>query len=151
MNEQPPPTAPLAGLQPFHAMEIHARAKRLEAEGRSIAYLVAGEPGAPPAPKVRAAVAAVLDQPQGYTHFAGRVELREALAQYYRDQHGVEVDPGSIIATMGSSAGFILSFLSAFGSGARIAVTRPGYPAYLNTLDGLGFRAVEIALSAASA
>jgi aspartate/methionine/tyrosine aminotransferase len=29
-------------------------------------------------------------------------------------------------------------------------VTRPGYPAYLNTLDGLGFRAVEIPLAAAN-
>jgi aspartate/methionine/tyrosine aminotransferase len=61
----------------------------------------------------------------------------------------VEVDPASIIATMGSSAGFILSFLSAFPSGGTIAVTRPGYPAYLNTLDALGYRAMEIPLSAA--
>ena len=135
-------------LQPFYAMEIHAQAKRLEAQGRSICYLVAGEPGAPPAPKVREAVRAALDEAQLYTHFAGQSELREALAAYYADQHGVAVDPGSIIATMGSSAGFILSFLSAFAPGARIAVTRPGYPAYLNTLDALGFRAVEIPLNA---
>jgi aspartate/methionine/tyrosine aminotransferase len=41
--------------------------------------------------------------------------------------------------------------LSAFPVGARIAVTRPGYPAYLNTLEGLGYRPVEIALTAAGA
>jgi aspartate/methionine/tyrosine aminotransferase len=149
MNGQLSSPAETGGLRPFYVMEIHARAKRLEAEGRSICYLVSGEPGAPPAPKVRQAVAEVLDQPQNYTHFAGTAELRAALAAYYRAQHGVDVDPGAIIATMGSSAGFILSFLSAFRSGSRIAVTRPGYPAYLNTLDGLGFRAVEIPLAAA--
>ena len=150
MNAETLPPAVAAGLQPFYVMEIHAQAKRLEAEGRSICYLVSGEPGAPPAPKVREAVAAVLHEPQNYTHFAGTAELRGALARYYRAQHGVEVDPGSIIATMGSSAGFILSFLSAFPRGGTIAVTRPGYPAYLNTLDALGFRAREIPLVAAS-
>jgi aspartate/methionine/tyrosine aminotransferase len=150
MNGQLPSPAEASALRPFYVMEIHARAKRLEAEGRSICYLVSGEPGAPPAPRVREAVAAVLDEPQNYTHFAGTAELRAALAAYYRTQHGVDVDPGSIIATMGSSAGFVLSFLSAFPIGSRIAVTRPGYPAYLNTLDGLGFRAVEIPLTAAN-
>jgi aspartate/methionine/tyrosine aminotransferase len=150
MDQEKLAQAGAMGLQPFYAMEIHAQAKHLEAAGRSICYLVAGEPGAPPAPKVREAVRAALDGPQGYTHFAGQAELREALAAYYAGQHGVAVDPGNIIATMGSSAGFILSFLSAFAPGARIAVTRPGYPAYLNTLDALGFRAVEIPLSAAN-
>lgn len=150
MQEHARPLPAATGLQPFYAMEIHALGKRLEAQGRSICYLVAGEPGAPPAPKVREAVRAALDEPQLYTHFAGQAELREALAAYYREQHGVAVDPGSIIATMGSSAGFILSFLSSFEQGAKIAVTRPGYPAYLNTLDALGFRAVEIPLSAAN-
>jgi aspartate/methionine/tyrosine aminotransferase len=150
MDEQTLPPAVATGLQPFYVMEIHAQAKRLEAAGRSICYLVSGEPGAPPAPKVRQAVAAVLDEPQNYTHFAGTAELRSALARYYRTQHAIEVDAGSIIATMGSSAGFILSFLSAFPRGGTIAVTRPGYPAYLNTLDALGFHAREIPLSAAS-
>jgi aspartate/methionine/tyrosine aminotransferase len=150
MNAETLPPAAAAGLQPFYVMEIHAQAKRLEAEGRSICYLVSGEPGAPPAPKVREAVAAVLDEPQNYTHFAGTSELRGALAQYYRTRHAVEVYPGTIIATMGSSAGFILSFLSAFPEGGTIAVTRPGYPAYLNTLDALGFHAREIPLSAAT-
>jgi aspartate/methionine/tyrosine aminotransferase len=151
MHDQLSPTAAVTGLQPFYAMEIHARAKRLEAAGQSICYLVAGEPGAPPAPRVREAVRGILDEPQTYTHFAGQAELRQALAQYYADQHSEDVDPNAIIATMGSSAGFILSFLSGFALGAKIAVTRPGYPAYLNTLDGLGFRAVEIPLTAEAA
>jgi aspartate/methionine/tyrosine aminotransferase len=151
MHDQLPPAAPATGLQPFYAMEIHAQAKRLEAAGRSICYLVAGEPGAPPAPRVRDAVRAVLDEPQNYTHFAGQAELRQALSRYYADQHGVDVDPNAIMATTGSSAGFVLSFLSAFAPGAKIAVTRPGYPAYLNTLDALGFGAVEIPLTAEAA
>lgn len=131
-------------------MEILGLAKALEADGRSICHLEVGEPGAPPAPRVLEAVAAALPQAQRYTHSKGQIELRLALAEYYLAQHGVGVDPESLMVTMGSSAAFILAFLGAFGQGARIAVTRPGYPAYLNTLDGLGFRAVEIPLSAAN-
>lgn len=137
-------------LKPFHAMEIMRRAKALEAEGRAICHLEVGEPGAPPAPKVREAVARALPDPQGYTNATGTRELREALARYYSEHHGIAVDPEMIVATMGSSAGFILAFHAAFRPGARIAITRPGYPAYFNTLIGLGFEVVEIPLSPAN-
>ncbi len=140
----------MAGIEPFYAMEINARARALEGEGRSICHLEVGEPAAPPAPRVREAVRAVLDAPQTYTHFAGLPALRDGLRRYYAEQHGVTVDRDSLIVTMGSSAGFILAFHAAFAPGARIAVTRPGYPAYVNTLSGLGFRPVEIAIEAAA-
>ena len=140
----------LTGLQPFYVMEITARAKAAEASGESIMHMESGEPGAPPAPKVRDAVAEALALPQHYTHSAGQIELRRALGRYYRAQHGADVDPESIVVTMGSSSGFILAFLSEFGRGAKIAVTRPGYPAYLNTLDALGMQAVEIPVTAAA-
>ncbi|MBN9314604.1 MAG: aminotransferase class I/II-fold pyridoxal phosphate-dependent enzyme [Devosia sp.] len=129
-------------------MEITGHAAQIEASGRTVMHMESGEPGAPPAPRVREAVAAALDQPQKYTHSAGQIELRRALVDYYKAQHGVAVDPGSLMVTMGSSSGFILAFLAAFGRGAKIAVTRPGYPAYLNTLDGLGMEAVEIPVTA---
>jgi len=136
------------GLQPFFAMEILAEAKKLEAAGRSVCHLEIGEPYRPPAPKVLEAVAAALPDPQRYTHAKGIVELREALSASHRENYGVSVDPENFIVTTGSSAGFILSFLTCFEKGARIAVTRPGYPAYLNIIGGLGFEACEIPLSA---
>lgn len=143
MNSQAP-----SGLMPFYAMDILNRAKRMEAQGRSICHLELGEPGHPPAPKVIEAVAKALPDPQGYTSAKGLPALREGLAAYYDRQHGVSVSPDLILATMGSSAGFILAFHTAFRPGARIAITRPGYPAYINTLVGLGFSTAEIPVSA---
>jgi aspartate/methionine/tyrosine aminotransferase len=141
---------PTDGLRPFQAMEILKRAKALEAAGRSICHLELGEPGSPPAPRVLEAVRRALPDAQGYTNAKGLIGLREGLAGYYGDQHGVVVDPEAIVCTMGSSSGFILAFHAAFRPGARIAVTRPGYPAYINTLLGLGFAVTEIGLSAAN-
>ncbi|MCW5722856.1 MAG: aminotransferase class I/II-fold pyridoxal phosphate-dependent enzyme [Devosia sp.] len=137
-------------LRPFLAMDILKQARALEGQGRTICHLEVGEPGQPPAPRVIEAVARALPNPQGYTNAKGMIELRQGLAQYYEQQHGVAVDPELILATMGSSAGFILAFHAAFRPGARIAITRPGYPAYVNTLLGLGFGVVEIPVSAAN-
>ncbi|NGP17693.1 aminotransferase class I/II-fold pyridoxal phosphate-dependent enzyme [Devosia chinhatensis] len=130
-------------------MDILKRAKVLESEGRSICHLEIGEPGQPPAPGVIDAVAKALPSPQGYTNAKGLLELRRRLSRYYAEQHGVDVDPDLIMATMGSSSGFILAFHAAFRPGAKIAITRPGYPAYVNTLAGLGFGVVEIPVHAA--
>ncbi|QQR40536.1 pyridoxal phosphate-dependent aminotransferase [Devosia rhizoryzae] len=138
------------GIRPFLAMDILKRAKVLESEGRSICHLELGEPGQPPAPGVIDAVAKALPSPQGYTNAKGLLDLRRRLSRYYAEQHGVDVDPDLIMATMGSSSGFILAFHTAFRPGAKIAITRPGYPAYVNTLAGLGFGVVEIPVHAAN-
>jgi aspartate/methionine/tyrosine aminotransferase len=135
------------GLMPFHAMEILKRAKAIEAGGRTVCHLEVGEPGSPPAPKVIEAVREALPLAQGYTNAKGLTELREGLAAYYAHQHNTSVDPDNILSTMGSSAGFIIAFHSAFKPGSRIAITRPGYPAYVNTLLGLGFAIHEIPLT----
>lgn len=135
-------------LQPFFAMEILAEAKRLEAEGREVCHLEIGEPGQPVAPGVRKAVEAALSRPLGYTHAKGLPELRQRLAEHYLQNYGIEIDVERFIVTTGSSGGFLLAFLGAFDKGARIAVTRPGYPAYLNILSGLGIESVEIELHA---
>src|SRR5690349_20555972 len=137
-------------LQPFYAMEINALSHGLEQAGRTVCHLEVGEPDAPPAPRVREAVRAVLDKPQKYTHFAGLPQLREALVRYYGEQHGVAIAADRVVATMGSSSAFILAFHGAFAPGAKVAVTRPGYPAYVNGLLGMGFGTVEIAVSAAN-
>lgn len=138
----------LNGLQPFHAMEILAEAKQLAEQGREIFHLELGEPSAAAAPEVIEAVRATLELPQKYTVAKGLLPLRERLSAYYRDKHQTDVAPENIIVTTGSSAGFLVAFLAGFEHGARIAVTRPGYPAYLNILTALGFEPVEIALNA---
>ena len=82
--------------QPFYAMSIGERAGILQAEGHSIAKLSLGEPdfGAPPA--VREEMRRVMDgRPLPYSPALGLLALREAIAGFYRDRHGVEVDPGS--------------------------------------------------------
>ncbi len=68
-----------------------------------------------------------------------------ALADRYRSRYGVDVDPAAVAITTGSSGAFVLAFLAAFSAGDRVALARPGYPAYRNILRALGVEVVEIA------
>ena len=55
-----------------------------------------------------------------------------------------------MIATTGSSAGFILAFLAMFEPGDRVAVAVPGYPPYRHILKALGCEPVMIETTAAT-
>src|SRR5690606_11769050 len=70
--------------------------------------------------------------------------LRAEIAAHYRRWYDVELDPARIAVTTGSSGGFVLAFLAAFDVGDRVALARPGYPAYRNVLAALGCEVVEL-------
>ncbi len=145
----PQPSARSA-VAPFLAMDVMAAANRREAAGGSVAHMEVGQPGAPAPRKVVEAARRALDIGRiGYTEALGLPSLRERIARHYRDTYGVTVPASRIAVTTGSSGGFILAFLSMFDTGARVAITAPGYPAYRNVLTALGIEPVEIEVGAA--
>ncbi len=138
-------------IHSFIAMDMLAAASALERAGRSIIHLEAGEPGTPAPLRVREAAAAVIaDGRIGYTESLGRPSLRARIARHYEETYGVEINPNRIAVTTGSSGGFVLSLLALFDEGARVAVSAPGYPAYVNIFKALGIEAVMIETGAES-
>ena len=138
-------------VSPFLAMDVLGAAAQFEREGRSIIHLEVGEPGSPAPRLVREAASAALMQGRiGYTEALGRPSLRARIARHYAETYGVELDPGRVIVTTGSSGGFVLSFLALFDPGSRVAVSVPGYPAYVNIFQALGIEAVMIETNEAS-
>lgn len=126
-------------VEPFRAMEILKRGNEVAAEGRTVYSLCLGQPSTPAPQVVREAAHAALDSHQiGYTDANGIPPLRQRISEHYRDTYGAEVDSDSIVLTTGSSAAFTAIFLAAFEAGDTVAMTRPGYPAYRNTLGALG-------------
>lgn len=139
-------------VDPFHAMDVLAEANRRRAEGAPMISMAVGQPADPAPLRVReAAQKALIDGKIGYTDALGLIGLREAIAAHYADQYGVEVSPQRIAVTTGSSAAFNLAFLTYFDAGDRVAITRPGYPAYRNILKALGVEVVEIGTEGKSA
>jgi aspartate/methionine/tyrosine aminotransferase len=138
-------------VPPFIVMDVMAAAERLEAAGRRIIHMEVGQPAAPaPASAIAAAQAALAGGRIDYTIALGNLSLRRRIARHYAERHGAEVDPGRIVVTTGSSAGFMLAFLALFEPGDRIAIASPGYPPYRNVLTALGCEAAPIEVTAAT-
>lgn len=138
-----------SAVEPFHAMDVLAEATRRRAAGHPVISMAVGQP-AHPAPRaaLEAARAALADGRIGYTEALGLDALRQGIAAHYRTRHGVKIDASRIAVTTGSSAAFNLAFLTLFDPGDRVAIARPGYPAYRNILAALGIETIEIEVSA---
>lgn len=130
-------------VEPFRAISVSRLAHQLKAEGRSVIHMEFGQPstGAPAAAIARAHQ--VLDQDaMGYWESP---DLRARIARLYDDRYGVAVDPERIVLTNGASPALVLALTTRFRPGDRIALARPGYVAYRNTLRALHLEPVEIA------
>ncbi|MBP2364390.1 aspartate/methionine/tyrosine aminotransferase [Pseudonocardia parietis] len=134
-----------AAVAPFHVMDVWAAAAERARTHGDLLNLSAGQPSTPAPEPVRAAAAEALNsEVLGYTVAPGIPELREAVAGHYRRTRDLDVDPGDVVLTTGSSGGFLLAFLAAFDAGDRVAMARPGYPCYRNILAALGCEVVEL-------
>ena len=127
-------------------MSILAQVSALREAGRDIVSLTAGEPGAGAPPPVDRAAAAVHSAPTvlNYTAATGLPALRREIAAHYGRWYGTTVSPDRVAVTSGSSGAFMLTFLAAFDPGDRVALARPGYPAYRNILAALGVEVVDL-------
>jgi aspartate/methionine/tyrosine aminotransferase len=125
-------------------MDVMAAAARIEAAGGRVIHMEVGQPAASAPSTAIAAARAALSGRIAYTEALGIPSLRARIARHYADAYGVAVDPGRIVITTGSSAGFILVFLALFEAGDRIAVALPGYPPYRHILTALGCEPVAI-------
>ncbi|SNT04645.1 Aspartate/methionine/tyrosine aminotransferase [Sphingomonas laterariae] len=131
-----------ATIDPFHAIAISRLAHRMAAEGRSIIHMEFGQPstGAPKAAIERAHH--VLDT-DGLGYWESPA-LKARIAALYREDYDVGVDPEQIILCCGASPALVLGLSCVFAPGARVAIARPGYVAYRNTLKALHMEPVEI-------
>ncbi len=81
---------------PFRAMVFGAMADEMIANGTGVVKLSLGEPdfGAPPA--VRDAMREQYDgRALPYTAAMGLPELRQAISDFYRERHHVDIDPSA--------------------------------------------------------
>ncbi len=138
-------------ISPFIAMEVMKAANARESEGLPVYHMEVGQPATSAPSKVLETAAKALREEQiGYTDALGIPALRAAIARHYADFYGVDVPTNRVVVTTGSSGGFLLSFLAAFGTGSRVALAEPGYPAYRNILTALNMDAVGVPCDAST-
>ena len=136
----------IAAVEPFHAIAIsriaHELAPALAAADRAVIHMEFGQPSTPAPARAIAAAHHVLDtEAMGYWESN---PLKERIAQSYAERYGVAVDREQVILTCGASPAFVLALSCLFAPGARVALARPGYVAYRNTLRALYLEPVEL-------
>jgi aspartate/methionine/tyrosine aminotransferase len=123
-------------IVPFYVMDLLAKAKQLEAAGRSVIHMEIGQPDFAAPPSLIAAGKAAIDAGKtGYTPATGIPELRRAIARHYLDCFGLTVDPQRIIVTPGSSGGLQLLMGVLINPGQEVLMTDPGYPCNKNFVE----------------
>ena len=129
-----PPAEPrlsrrMAGIEPFHVMDILARARRMDARGQDVVHMEVGEPDfSTPEPIVTAGIRALQEGCTHYTAATGLPALREAISGYYANRFGVQVEPERILVTPGASGALQLVLAALVDPGDRVLMPDPGYP-----------------------
>ena len=127
------PSSRVKAVKPFYVMDILARARELQAQGRDIIHMEVGEPDFPtPRPVVEAGQRALAEGRTRYTPALGIPELREAVSAWYRERFGIEVPAARIVITPGSSTGLQMLISALADTGDRILLPDPGYPCNRN-------------------
>jgi aspartate/methionine/tyrosine aminotransferase len=150
MSSLPPPISQRAAdIQPFHVMDILARARALEAAGRSIIHMEVGEPDAPtPEPIIQAGIAALRAGHTHYTPALGLPALREAIAGFYASRYGVQINPERVVLTTGSSGALLLAMGVLLNPNEEVLLADPGYPCNRHFVRFIEGRAVTIPVTA---
>jgi aspartate/methionine/tyrosine aminotransferase len=129
------------------AFEVLARAKALEAQGRSIINLGIGQPDfRTPDHIVEAGIKALHDGHHGYTPANGILPLREAVARDIHRRLKVEVSPANVLVVPGGKVTMFFAIVMFGEPGAEIIYPNPGFPIYESVIRFSGATPVPMPL-----
>ncbi len=131
------------------ALSVFARAKELEAQGRSIIHLELGEPDFHPGQSViDSAAQALRDGKDRYCNVIGIPALRQEIAAYLKRTRNIEVEGENVIIAPGCKIALFQSMMALLNPGDEVLYPDPGFPGYESITLGLGAVPVPFSLSA---
>lgn len=129
------------------AFEVLAKAKKIEAEGKTVIHLEIGEPDFGTPTNISKAAIEALNQ--GFTHYApspGLPELRETIARYMSRTRGLNFKPEEVVVTPGGKPVMFFVILALVNKGDEVIYPNPGFPIYESMINFVGGKAVPIQL-----
>lgn len=121
------------------AFEVLAKARALEAQGKTVIHLEIGEPDFDTPSNVKAAAFKALQE--GYTHYVpapGIRTVRESIAKYAGKLRGIEVSPDEVIITAGAKPVMNFAITALVEPGDEVIYPNPGYPIYESLINFVG-------------
>ena len=129
------------------AFEVLARARALEAQGRSIIHLEIGEPDFDTPRHITEAAHKALDE--GWTHYgpaSGDMELKEAIVKEMDSKRNVDIGVENVVVTPGAKPIMFFGILSCVEEGDEVIYPNPGFPIYESMINFIGAKAVPLTL-----
>lgn len=115
------------------------KSRELKAQGIDIISLSLGEPDfATPDVVKQAAIKAINDNYSYYTHVSGYVELREAIAEKFKRDNGLDYTADEIVVSTGAKQSIANAVLCLINPGDEVIVPAPYWVSYLEILKLAG-------------
>jgi len=117
----------------------------LKAAGKPIINLGIGSPDLEPPHRVISALTDSLFDAKAhqYQSYQGLLELREAMATFYREQFEVSLSPKTeILPLIGSKEGIMHISMAFLNEGDEVLIPNPGYPTYSSVTKLLGAKPI---------
>ena len=116
-------------------LRVSAEADRLRRQGVDVIDLGAGEPDFPTPEHIKDAAHAALDANfTKYTPSAGVLELRDAVAQRYGLDYGVQIKPEEVIITAGGKQALYNTAMTLFEQGDEVITHGPFWPSIVDQI-----------------
>jgi len=131
------------------ALSVFARARELEAQGRSIIHLELGEPDFHPGASVIASAAKALAEGKDrYCAVTGVPALKQEIARYLSHTRQIQVSADHVVVAPGCKIALFQSMMALLEPGDEVLHPDPGFPAYPSVCRGLGAMPLTFTLSA---
>jgi LL-diaminopimelate aminotransferase len=127
------PSDRIAGFKPYFFAQLGLKINELKTKGVDIIRLDMGSPDLPPDMKIIERLRQEVLKPDvhAYSPNGGTKVFKEAVATYYLNRFGVELDPDSEVFTLiGSKEGLFALSQVLLNPGDVSLVPDPGYPVY---------------------
>ncbi|MBO8126245.1 MAG: pyridoxal phosphate-dependent aminotransferase [Firmicutes bacterium] len=132
-------------ITPSATLEINALAKEYLRQGKPVLSFATGEPDFSTPPAVTAAAVEALKQGKTkYTATPGIPELREAVAERYRERYGVTYEPGETVITVGGKQALYNLFQTILESGDEVVMMSPYWVSYPEMIKLAGGRPIIV-------
>lgn len=140
----------LDGIGEYYFSRKLREIDELNKAGKNVINLGIGSPDLPPHPDVIRVLQEESAKPNvhAYQSYKGSPVLRKAIASWYRQWYGVELDPEiEILPLIGSKEGIMHLCMTYLDEGDVALVPNPGYPTYRSAVKLAGGSCMEYALT----
>ncbi|MDS9473372.1 pyridoxal phosphate-dependent aminotransferase [Sporosarcina pasteurii] len=128
----------LKDLPPHFFSSLVQNVEQAVSEGRDVINLGRGNPDKPTPSHIVEALQKAVEDPMthGYAPFRGTTELKEAVANFYKREYEVDLNPETEVAILfGSKTGLVELPLAIMNPDELLLLPDPGYPDYLSAVS----------------